>query len=136
MSKKKTILFVDDEPSLQVALHAFLEDEGFECISTSNMTEAWEVLETTHVSSVVTDIMMPAGDAFPGIDSSETGYHFIEKLRKCFPNVAIVCLSVIGDQGKIRHLKKLGVLYLRKGETPLGTAVKTIKQKTTGIYEG
>jgi CheY-like chemotaxis protein len=98
------------------------------------MTSAMEFLRKEQVSVLVTDIMMPSGDKFPGIDSSETGFHFVARVRNQFPNVAIICLSVIGDQSKIRKLKKDGVLYLRKGETPLQTAARLIESKATGIY--
>ena len=85
------------------------------------------------VSVVVSDVMMPSGADYPEIDSSETGFHFVREVRSRFPGVGVICLSVIGDQAKIQSLKKRGVLYLRKGETPLNTAAKLIESKATGI---
>lgn len=132
--RSRTILFADDEPILQDALLAVLESEGFQCISKTNMTDAWNYLCDHEVSVLVTDIMMSPGEGFDAISSVETGYHLVKKVRKEFPNVAVICLSVIGDQSIIDSLKKRGVLYLRKGETPLDTAAKLIKSKATGIY--
>lgn len=77
---------------------------------------------------------MPAGDDYPEVDSQNTGFFFVEKVRQQFKEVGIVCLSVIGDQDKIEWLKKQGALYLRKGETPLRNAVKLIISKDTGLY--
>ncbi len=128
-----TILFVDDEPWLSEALRLKLEARDFDCVSKSDMSEAWDYLENNKVTVLVTDIMMPAGDSFPDIDSSETGFHFVRKVRKSFPDTSIICLSVIGDQKKINELKRIGVLYLRKGETPLSTAAKLIESKATGL---
>ncbi|HKZ40259.1 MAG TPA: response regulator [Candidatus Hodarchaeales archaeon] len=128
-----TILFVDDEPIQSEGLRMILEAKGFRCVSLTNMTEALHFLETNEVSVLVSDIMMPAGDDYPEIDSSETGFHFVANVRKKFPDVAIICLSVIGDQAKIRTLKRQGVLYLRKGETPLDTAAGLIESKATGV---
>lgn len=135
MIKKYTILFVDDEPYLQEALIAFLEDDNIQCVSTSNVTEAWKYMKSNEVAGLVTDIMMPGGKDFPDIDSSSAGFRLIDMVLNEFPNIGIVCLSVIGDQNKIDKLKRLNVLYLRKGETNLDKAIKTIKSKTTGIYE-
>lgn len=129
-----TILFVDDEPSSTYALRLLMEAKGFSCVSLTSMTEAVEYLKDHKVSALVSDIMMPSGDAFPEIESSETGFHFVAKVRREFPDVGVICLSVIGDQSKIQMLKRKRVLYLRKGETPLNTAARVIEFKATGIY--
>ncbi len=92
-----------------------------------------QYLDEHEVSVLVSDIMMPSGEDFPGIDSSETGFHFVSMVRDEFPDVRIVCLSAIGDQSKIQKLKRQGALYLRKGETPLATAASLIESKATGV---
>ena len=132
-AKAHTILFVDDEPVSTEPLRLLLEAKGFTCVSRTDMSSAMEFLRCNRVSVLVTDIMMPSGDQFPGIDSSETGFHFVFKVRDEFPDVSIICLSVIGDQNKIQKLKKRGTLYLRKGETPLDTAARLIESKATGV---
>jgi CheY-like chemotaxis protein len=124
----KTILFVDDEPWFHESLRYALEPKGYKCIFATDMTTALEVLDTQEVAVVVTDIMMPAGAKFPQIDSQETGFHLIQKLRSERPQIAIVCLSVIGDELKIRPLRSMRIDYLRKGEVPLATVVQTIER--------
>jgi len=110
-----------------------LEAKGFRCETMRDMSSAIHFLTTQKAAVLVSDIMMPSGDAFPGIDSSEAGYHLVRRVRRDFPDVAVICLSVIGDQKKIQQLKLQGVLYLRKGETPLNTAARLIESKATGI---
>jgi CheY-like chemotaxis protein len=127
-----TILFVDDEPWSTEALRTLLEAKGFRCVSLTDMTTAIEFLQKELVSVLVSDIMMPGGDAYPDVDSSEGGFHFVAKVRQDFPDISVICLSVIGDQSKISSLKKQGVLYLRKGETPLSKAAMLIASKATG----
>jgi CheY-like chemotaxis protein len=124
----KTILFVDDEPWFHESLRYALEPKGYECLFAADMTTALELLDTREVTVVVTDIMMPAGAKFPQIDSQETGFHLIRKLRRERPEVSIVCLSVIGDELKIRPLRAMRVDYLRKGEVPLATVVQAIQR--------
>lgn len=130
-----TILFVDDEPFSTEPLRLVLEAKGFDCASRTDMSEAMEFIRKWEVSVLVSDIMMPSGKDFPEIDSSETGFHLVSMVREEFPEIRIICLSVIGDQSKIEKLKKRGVLYLRKGETPLNTAVDLIESKATGVSE-
>ena len=130
----RTILFVDDERSSSEALRLLMEAKGFGCEYRTNMTDAMEYIRNNRVTLLVSDIMMPSGADYPEIDSSETGYHFVSKVRQEFPDVSIICLSVIGDQSKILMLKRQGVLYIRKGETPLNNAARLLEAKATGIY--
>ncbi len=120
------ILFVDDEPSSIRALTTALEFRGAECIIATDMSEGFKELQRQDISALVTDIMMPAGRSFPKIDANESGLHLIEQVQEHWPRLPIVCLSVIADQAKIRFVTKRGVRYLRKGETPLSTAVEVI----------
>ncbi len=121
-----TILLVDDEPGFIQALAAALEARGADCITATDMTEGVKALQEHDIAALVTDIMMPPGKLFPKIDSNESGFHLIEHVQQRWPRLPIVCLSVIADQAKIRFLTKRGVRYLRKGETPLSTAVEVI----------
>ncbi len=121
-----TVLLVDDEPGFIDALAASLEARGYGCIIATNMSDGVKQLGKYSVNVVVTDIMMPPGSAFKRVESDEAGFHFIEYIQQNWPNLPIVCLSVIADQAKIRLLTARGVRYLRKGETPLDTAIEVI----------
>jgi CheY-like chemotaxis protein len=120
------ILLVDDELSKLEALIATLESNGFECLAAKNMTEGVKALQRHEVAVVVTDVMMEPGPSFPHVDANECGFQFIEHIQQNWPRLPIVCLSVIADQAKIRFLARRRVRYLRKGETPLSTAVEVI----------
>ena len=127
------LLFVDDEPWGTEALRLKLEGRGFICNVAEDMSTALKLLESEKHEVVVTDIMMPAGDDFPNIDSSETGIRFVSIVRSKHPDIQIICLSVIGDQEVIKSLKRNKALYLRKGETSLDAASKLIESKATGV---
>src|SRR5437660_11139859 len=126
------ILLVDDEPWSIQALIAALESRGIECIIATDMATGVKALRLHDISAVVTDVMMPPQQSFSRIDASESGFHFIEHVQEHWPRLPIVCLSVIADSAKIRFLTKRGDRYLRKGETPLSTAVEVI----TAVAEG
>lgn len=132
MNKKIKILFVDDEPWGTEALRLKLEGRGFICNEVKDMSSALNLLNSDDYGVVVTDIMMPAGLDFPGVDSSKTGIVFTSMIRNKYPDIQIICLSVIGDQEIIKSLKKKGILYIRKGETSLDVASKIIESKATG----
>jgi CheY-like chemotaxis protein len=130
--KRYSILFVDDEPWLTEPLRLSLESRQYSCISTTSASEAWEYLDSHPVDVIVTDVMMPAGDLFPNVDSSEAGFHFVRRVRQRWPRMSLICLSVIADSERIDELKRQNILYLRKGETPLSTALRLIESKATG----
>lgn len=120
------ILLVDDEPWLTQALLFSLEAQGFECLVATDVSEAMQIMKSENVRALVTDIMMPGGQDYPEIDSSGAGFYLIKLVRSEWRDVPIVCLSVIGDQSKISSLTRQGIRYLRKGETPLSTAVEVV----------
>lgn len=124
------VLLVDDEPSAPLAFS--LESRDFDCIIARDMSSAVTELEKHDISALVTDIMMPPGDRFRGVDSQEAGFAFIHYVKKNWPRLPIICLSVIGNQAKIKRLADQGVRYLRKGETPLSTAVEVVAAMATG----
>jgi CheY-like chemotaxis protein len=126
------ILLVDDEPWLTQALQFSLEAQGFECLVATSVTEAVQVIRSRKIRALVTDIMMPGGEDFPDVDSSDAGSHLIRLARSVSRDIPIVCLSVIGDQKKINSLTRQGIRYLRKGETPLSTAVEVVTAVATG----
>jgi len=123
---------VDDEPALAIGLHYALEAENLECETVTNMSAALRYLEANEVAVLVTDIMMPPGEDFPRLDSAETGFHLISTVKARWPRLPVICLSVIGNHQKIKSLMRLNVRFLRKGETPLDTAVKVIKRAALG----
>jgi DNA-binding NarL/FixJ family response regulator len=131
---KQTLLFVDDEPWFTQPLRMTLEERGFHCVVRTDASGAWQYICGNDISALITDIMMPPGDEFKEINSSDAGFFLIERVRKKFPRMSIICLSVVGDQVKIQELKHMGVQFLRKGETPLNTALRLVESKATGLY--
>jgi CheY-like chemotaxis protein len=129
-----TVLFVDDEPWLTEGLRAVLEVDGIQCITVSDATQALRVLNSKKIDVLVTDVMMPAGEELAGVDSSVAGYALIERVRRRFHNVGIVCLSVIRDHKRIKILRRQNVLFFSKGEISLETAKRLIYSKLTGRY--
>ncbi len=124
----KTLLFVDDEPWFHESLRYSPESKGYECLYVTDMSAALRIMSTREIAVLVTDIMMPAGKDFPQIDSQETGFHLIKKVRGEWPGTAVVCLTVIADQEKAHLVRSLRADYLRKGEVPLSTVIQTIER--------
>jgi CheY-like chemotaxis protein len=84
----KTLLFVDDEPSILKLRRLVFEALGYSVFTAISGEEALETLERHHVDAVVLDYLMP------GMDGEETA----RRIRKLRRDISIIlssgCLSV------------------------------------------
>jgi DNA-binding NarL/FixJ family response regulator len=85
----KTVLIVDDDQILQIALTRRLAAQGFQVINATSGQEALQLLTTQSADVVVSDIMMP------GLD----GFEFCRQLRSSptGQRVPFIFLSSLGE---------------------------------------
>jgi DNA-binding response OmpR family regulator len=82
-SPVKTILFVDDEPSILQVRSLIFESEGYAVLTAESGEEALEILATNTVDVIVLDYLMP------GLNGEETAI----RIRKLHCDVPIVMSS-------------------------------------------
>jgi CheY-like chemotaxis protein len=75
-----SILVVDDEPAMREILVRWLKPVGYLITEASNAEAALEILASTPVDVLVSDIQMPGHD----------GLWLVARVRERFPQVAIV----------------------------------------------
>jgi DNA-binding response OmpR family regulator len=108
----RTVLVVDDEPSIRLLCRINLELEGYHVLEAATLAEAREHLETDSVAVVLLDIHV----------GGEDGYDLLRELRA--EDVAVVLLSgsaTIDDRGdaadavlgKPFHLEELAATVRR-----------------------
>ena len=88
----KTLLLVDDEVCLTESMKELLEDGALHIITANNGAQALQILQTTQVHCVVSDIKMPVMDGLTLLQKTrELGFvtpfifysgHACEKLEK------------------------------------------------------
>ena len=61
---KKTILVVDDEPSIVELLTFNLKKEGYEVLKAYDSEETLKIIEDNDVNMFIVDIMLPGMDGF------------------------------------------------------------------------
>lgn len=109
--KRKTILFVDDEPWFNQGMVGELEDAGYQVISASaGGTEALRIVEAhPSIDLIVLDIMMPAGDRLTDpTGGRRTGVKVCEYIRREMRlRTPIIFLTVVEDQAVHSYLEKL-----------------------------
>jgi two-component system, chemotaxis family, chemotaxis protein CheY len=106
-SQEKTILIVDDSPSVRVLLADMLEEEGYKVVEAVDGFEAFKMVEYLKFDLIITDLSMPVMD----------GIEFIRLAKKqpLCRFVPIVVLSSEEDSRKVDAAKAAGAsTYLSK----------------------
>ena len=83
------LLVIDDDNLVRAALTDMLQTAGFEVVAASNGRRGLELLETTPVDAVITDILMP----------EQEGLETIREARQRFPDIRILAISGGGAGG-------------------------------------
>jgi CheY-like chemotaxis protein len=78
--KDSTILIVDDEPALRKAIVFDFKRKGFHVLEAENGTQAFEIVKSTKIDVVLTDVRMPGGD----------GTQLLEKIKNLCPDLPVV----------------------------------------------
>jgi response regulator RpfG family c-di-GMP phosphodiesterase len=98
-------LVVDDEPQLRDALRRVLELSGYEVFVAASGLEAIQVLETTQIPLVISDIRMPEMD----------GFTLLRRIRERWPDIAVVMVTAVTEVDVAVACLKLGALdYILK----------------------
>jgi two-component system, response regulator, stage 0 sporulation protein F len=87
MHAKQVILIVDDEEGLREGLSKLLEAEGYAVLAAETGERALEILATTRIDLVLTDMRMPGMD----------GIALLKKIRELYGDVGVIILTGYGQ---------------------------------------
>jgi putative two-component system response regulator len=96
--QKENILIVDDEKTVRRSLNRCLTLRGFTCTEAGNAAEAIESLKNNPADLVILDIMMPG----------TSGSELLPKLKKSFPDTAVVMATAVVEPDTIVNCMKNG----------------------------
>lgn len=132
---QKTILLVDDEQGFIEAIQDGLSGFDYRVLKATNASDALNILKNNRIDLVSIDIMLPQGKGLESVipDSHTTGIYLISEIRKRFPAISVICLSVISDRDTVRQIESMGVNFMKKGEVPLRKVLAVINTKLTGL---
>jgi CheY-like chemotaxis protein len=92
------ILVVDDERLIRELLAEFLQDQGFECVTSASGEEALERLDKEEFALLVTDMSMPG----------MSGLDLLGCVSEKFPEMAVVVITAVYEIGTAVDSMKLG----------------------------
>ena len=102
MNDKEVVAIIDDDESIRKALVRMLAAAGMEVLAFSSAKEFLAVVETGHVSCVISDLRMPEID----------GLHLQSALAERMPDVALVFITGHGDVPSTVQAMKSGAVDL------------------------
>lgn len=120
--KKEHILVVDDSPDTLEVLKRNLESKGYRVFISPGAVEAIDILESTHIDLVITDLKMP------GID----GLSLVRHIQENFKNTEVMMITGYPSiEGAIEAVKTGAEEYLAKPFTDeeLFAAVKRVLER-------
>ncbi len=119
----KTILVVDDEKNYLVVLSAFLSEEGYEALTADNAQDALEIVESTDLDLVLTDMKMPSMD----------GIELLRRIKEKAPDLPVVMMTAYGTVEKAVEAMQLGAFnFIQKPFQNL--TLKQVVDKGVRIY--
>ena len=119
-----TVLVVDDEPGVRMALQANFQRRGWNVETACGAREAIRKFEKTWFPLVVTDVRMPDGD----------GIEVMHSVRNASPSTAVILLTAFGSVPEAVQAMRNGACdYLMKPVSfdQLHSTVERVMQRTS-----
>lgn len=100
-SSVKTLLIVDDEENVALALKGVLCIDGYHIITANSSAEGFELLANNRVAVVVADQRMPVMN----------GVEFLSRVKELYPDTVRIIISGYGDLETLTDAINLGAIY-------------------------
>jgi CheY-like chemotaxis protein len=99
-SKKRTIVYVEDEPAVQRLVRFWLEDAGFRVLLAADGAAGLELVRSAHPDLVVTDALMPV----------MTGDELVERLQgdPDLSSIPVVMATAAASPLRVKRMLALG----------------------------
>ncbi len=104
MSKKTSVLLVDDDPQLIRLVRANLESVGYKVLATMDAHSSLKLVDMEGPDIIILDIMLPEMD----------GYELCQRIREFSSTPIIMLTAKVEDVDKVRGLKLGADDYLTK----------------------
>ena len=127
-TRSKSVLVVDDEPAMRMALAANFQRSGWSVDTAEGVSDALQKLRSTSFPLVVTDVRMPDGD----------GLQVMRSVRASSPETAVILLTAFGSVPEAVSAMRGGAFdYLTKPISfeQLQSTVDRVMAKTRSVFQ-
>ncbi len=117
----KSILFIEDEPTLQKSVGRYLEQEGYRVLSALDGEAGLELIKKEKPDLILLDLILPKKDGFEVLKDLKQNIETKE--------IPVIILTNLEQNIDIEKTLELGATtYLVKANYELGEIVNKIKQ--------
>ncbi len=116
---KQSILIMEDEKPMALALQLKLRKLGFEVEIVANGEEGLALLDKRKFNLILTDLMMPKMDGFGVLEA-------LKAKADLTPTLVLTNLSQVEDEQRAKALGAKG--FFVKSNTPLAAIVTAVQQ--------
>ena len=118
---RRSVLVVDDVPTIRLLEKRILEKEGYECLIASDGPKALQVLASRSIDVAMVDIVMPG----------MSGVELFKVIRRQYPDVAVVFVTALDDvDTAIDQIKDGAYDFLVKPVKP-----ERLRQAVQAVFE-
>ena len=101
----QTVLIVDDEKNYTKILSEVIKEEGFTPLTASSGLEALEIVKSSQIDLVLTDVMMPGMD----------GISLLEQIKEVSSDMAVIIMTAHGSvERAVEAMQKGAYTYILK----------------------
>lgn len=105
MSRKPSILIIDDEPLMRISISDALAEDGYEVAESGLKEEGVSLIRNRHFDIVITDLRLPDGD----------GIEVLKETRKQSPDTMVIMITAFGSVDTAVDAMKFGAYdYITK----------------------
>ena len=94
----ETVLLVDDEEGIRTVLSVAITDAGYTVVTAENGAQALDILESSSIPLIVTDIKMPGMD----------GLELLQRIKRDWPDSEVIMITGHGDVASAIKSLRLG----------------------------
>ncbi len=114
--ERRTILLVDDDPSVREMIARVLADEGYHVLSAANGLEAIDLANTTHIDLLLLDLNMPG----------KGGWDTFASITSMNPNLGVIVITA--KPGQLFTSLAVGVGALLEKPLDFNLLLQTVKE--------
>ncbi len=98
---ERTLLLVDDEPSILAAMQRVLHDQGYRILAAARAGDGFELLATNRIGVILSDLRMPGMD----------GIEFLSRVSRLHPETIRIAMSGYADMDMVTETINRGAIY-------------------------
>ncbi len=95
-----SILILDDERVFRDEIREFLENESFTVLAAEKPSEAFKILECSHVDVLILDLRLPEMD----------GFAVLERVKDIYPHIEVIMITGHGDMDAVIQAMRMGAV--------------------------